>query len=216
MMKSADVFNGDLAVAVTDYVNRVKSVDLGFGVPLERLTISRYDIHVVVDAPVGLDTLGVEGHHVFFLDPCRRPRELCEDRYQIVYEGDEGDKQGFVSWANKCIEFFKLMQFHIGMVCVDYADFCTALHYCKGKALRFEYLPYDQYDVVPYHKHKDPGYRVLYGCICGEADSSLQQWVEFSEVLEAQNPNLVMTKFAMTIGRYDPPVMMLLGEADES
>jgi hypothetical protein len=211
---NADLVNGDPVVAVSNYTSWVKSVDFSFRSSFARLGIARYNIHVVIEAPAALDTAAVEGEHVFFIDSCPRRRELGEGRYQIVYEGEQDDKQGFLSWANQCVEFFKLMQFHIGLVCVDYADFRTALCYCKGKTLRFEWLPYDQYDGVPYHTHKAPGYRVLYGCLCGALDSSLQQYIELSDVLETENPDLVMTKLAMTVGQYDPPVMMLLGEAD--
>jgi hypothetical protein len=209
-------FNGCLVIVVSNYVSRTKSVEMSLEAPLTRLGLARYDIHIVIDAPPDADAQAVEGQHVFFVETCHRLRALGEGHYQIVYEGEPEDKEGFVSWAEKCVEFFKLMQFNIGMVCVDYADFRTLLQYCKGRTLRFEWLPYDQYDVVPYSKHRGSAYRTLYCCICGGADSSLQQYVEFSEVLDAENPNLVMTKAAMTIGRYDPPVMMLLGEIDES
>jgi hypothetical protein len=209
-------FNGFLEVVVSNYTNSVRSVEMSLETPLARLGLARYNIHIVIDAPSDSDIKEIEGQHVFFVESCQRLRELGEGHYQIVYEGAPEDKQGFASWAEKCVEFFKLMQFHIGVVCVDYADFRTVLQDCKGRALRFEWLPYDQYDVVPYSKHKGSAYRTLYCCICGLADSSLQQYVEFTKVLEAENPNLVMTKAAMTIGQYDPPVMMLLGEMDES
>jgi hypothetical protein len=207
--------NSWLVLAVSNYVNRSKSVDMSLEAPLARLGLARYDIHIIIDAPLGTDTKAIEGQHVFFVESCERLRDLGEGHYQIVFEGAPEDKQGFAYWADKCVNFFKLMQFHIGMVCVDYADFRTVLQYCRGRTLRFEWLAYDQYDVVPYSKHKGSAYKTLYGCICGFPDTSLQQYIEFSEILEAKNPNLVMTKLAMTIGPCDPPVMMLLGEADE-
>lgn len=208
--------NGGRVIVVSNYASRARSVEMSLEAPLASPGLARYDIHIAIDAPPDTNTKAIEGQYVFFVESCHRLRELGEGHYQIVYEGESEDKQGFSFWAEQCVEFFKLMQFHIGMVCVDYADFQTVLEDCKGRTLRFEWLPYDQHDVVPYSKHKGSAYRSLYCCICGRADSSLQQYVEFTEVLEAENPNLVMTKVAMTIGPYDPPVLMLLGEVEES
>ena len=205
--------SGHIVVLVTDYIERVRSINLPLEAPLGRLAISRYHIHVVIGAPVGCNPSEIEGEYVFFVDPRDKSRQLSESHYQIMYEGDTEDETGFIQWAKMCANFFKLMQFNVGMVCVDYADFHAALSCCEGKILRFEQLAYDQHDAVPYHKHTGPDYRVIYGCLCGPIDLSLSHWVDFSDVLESRNPDVVMTKLAMTFGPYFPPVMMLLGEA---
>ena len=105
------------------------------------------------------------------------------------------------------------MQFNFGMVCVDYAEFLTALSFCTSTTLRFEKLTYDHHAIVPYDKHSGPPYRVIYGCLDGGLDLSLGHYSEFSEVLEASNPQLVMMKAAMKITKSPVYAMMLLGEA---
>lgn len=208
--------NGYILVLVTDHIGQSRSINLSMGCPLGPSTISRYHIHVVIGAPWDCRSSELEGDIIFFVDPGEISRELGEDHYQIIYEGAAENKAGFALWAYRCANFFKLMQFNIGMVCVDYADFRTALSYCEGKTLRFEQLAYDHHDVVPYHKHTGPDYRVIYGCLSGQIDLSLGHWVEFSELLEARNPDLAMTKLAMTFGPYETPVMMLLGESQRA
>lgn len=199
-----------LAVAVTDFAQGVRSVEMGLADAFEPLSLARCAIHVVIDAPAAYEA---EGQYVFFVEPFDKGRVLAANQFKLMYEGEPGDRCGFLQWAARCATFFQRMLFHIGMVCVDYADFRTALDACRTKTLRFEYLAYDRYDVVPYLKHQGPPYRVIYGCLCGEVDTSLQQWLAFSAAVHAHNPALVMDKLALTVGSYAPPVMMLLGEA---
>jgi len=153
------------------------------------------------------------GESVFFVDMRSRKRLLKEGQYQIVYEGAQNDAAGFCQWACECVDFFKIMQFNVGLVCVDYADFLTALSCCEGTMLRFEKLIYDHHANVPYDKHTGPPYRVIYGCLDGSLDLSLEHYSEFSQALVAGNPQLVMMKTAMKLTKSKVYSMMLLGEA---
>ncbi len=66
---------------------------------------------------------------------------------------------------------------------------------------------------VPYDKHSGRPYRVIYGCLDGGLDQSLWQYTQFTETLQARNPQLVMMKTAMKLTKSTAYSMMLLGEA---
>ena len=202
-----------ISILVTDFVTGFKSVCISEDAPIGRFAHPRLDIHVVIDAPKQFCVAEALGDYVFFVDVRSKGRALKENQYQVIYDGPEEDKTGFYQWACECADFFKVMQFNFAMVCVDYADFLTALACCKGDTLRFEKLTYDHHAVVPYGKHAGPPYRVIYGCLDGGLDLSLGHFVEFSQVLEASNPQLVMMKAAMKITKSEVYSMMLLGEA---
>lgn len=200
-------------ILVTDFVTGFKSIFVSEEAPVKRFAHPRFDIHVVIDAPKQFCVGTAVGESVFFIDVRSRNRLLKERQYQIIYEGAQDDEAGFYQWACECAEFFKIMQFNVGMVCVDYADFLTALCCCEGTTLRFEKLTYDHHTNVPYDKHMGSPYRVIYGCLDGGLDLSLGHYSEFSHVLEAGNPQLVMMKTAMKLTKSKVYSMMLLGEA---
>ncbi|MEG0859158.1 MAG: hypothetical protein RSD81_10335 [Pseudomonas sp.] len=205
--------NAYINILVTDFVTGFKSVYVSVDAPVKRFTHPRFDIHVVIDAPTQFNVTEVVGNNVFFIEKRPQGRCLSENQYQIIYEGAEGDSAGFYQWACECVGFFKIVQFNFGMVCVDYAEFLTALSFCEGTTLRFEKLTYEHHAVVPYDKHSGPPYRVIYGCLDGGPDLSLGHYGAFSEVLEASNPQLVMMKVAMKLTKSPVYAMMLLGEA---
>lgn len=200
-------------ILVTDFFTGFKSVFVSEDAPIKRFAYPRFDIHVVIGAPKQFCVAKAVGNNVFFIDIRSKGRQLRENQYQVIYDGVEDDQTGFYHWACECADFFKIMQFNFGMVCVDYAEFLTALSFCKSTTLRFEKLTYDHHAIVPYDKHSGPPYRVIYGCLDGGLDLSLGHYLEFSEVLEASNPQLVMMKAAMKITKSPVYAMMLLGEA---
>lgn len=202
-----------ISILVTDFVTGFKSVFVSEDAPIKRFAHPRFDIHVVIDAPKQFCVAEAAGNNVFFIDIRSKGRQLKENQYQVIYDGAEDDQTGFYQWACECADFFKIMQFNFGMVCVDYAEFLTALSFCTSTTLRFEKLTYDHHAIVPYDKHSGPPYRVIYGCLDGGLDLSLGHYSEFSEVLEASNPQLVMMKAAMKITKSPVYAMMLLGEA---
>ena len=205
--------HGYINVLVTDFVTCFKSVFVSEDAPIERFAHPRFDIHVVIDAPKQFCVAEAAGDNVFFIDIRSKGRHLKENQYQVIFDGAEDDRAGFYQWACECADFFKVMQFNPGMVCVDYAEFLTALFFCKGTTLRFEKLTYENHAIVPYDKHSGPPYRVIYGCLDGGPDLSLGHYMKFSEELETRNPQLVMMKVAMKLTKSPVYSMMLLGEA---
>lgn len=200
-------------ILVTDYVAGHKAMHVSEDAPLDRFACARVDIHLLIDAPGLLSPAQTVGDNVFFLDVRFRDRPVKCDQFQIIYEGAENDRDGFYRWACECAEFFRVMQFNIGMVCVDYADFLTALSLCEGSRLRFEKLAYEHHTRVPQHRHSGSPYRVIYGCLDGGLDLSLAHYQDFVQQLEARNPLLVMMKTAMKMTKSTAYSMMLLGEA---
>ncbi|CAI3806152.1 hypothetical protein GLGCALEP_04110 [Pseudomonas sp. MM221] len=200
-------------ILVTDFVTGFKAICVAEDAPFERFAYPRIDIHVLVDAPRAFCVAQEAATTVFFVDAVAKARSLSKNQFQVIFNGEASDQVGFYQWACECIDFFKVMQFNQGMVCVDYADFLTALDCCRGNTLRFEKLPYDHHATVPYNKHSGPPYRVIYGCLDGGLDQSLWHYSQFIEVLEAKNPQRVMIKTAMKLTKSSVYAMMLLGEA---
>lgn len=205
--------HGYINILITDFVTGYKALCVSEDAPIERFAYPRIDIHVLVDAPRKFCVANDADTSVFFIDAKAKDRPLGENQFQVIFDGAADDQAGFYQWACECIDFFKVMQFNQGMVCVDYADFLTALACCKGNTLRFEKLTYDHHATPPYDKHQGPPYRVIYGCLDGGLDLSLSHYTQCSAVLEASNPQLVMMKTAMKLTKSSVYSMMLLGEA---
>lgn len=204
---------GFLNIRVDDFFLSVKSVSVSEMAPLKRIAGTDYDIQLLISAPQEFPPSKAVGDHTFFLDREPIGRKLTKNQYQVIYEGALDGRSEFYSWACSCVAFFQLMQFGVGMVCVDYADFRTALSCCRGNVLRFEKLTYDQHDQVPYHKHSGLPYRVIYGCMDGGMDLSLGHYLELFSTLEETNPELEMIKLAAKYTQSSVYSAMLLGEA---
>ncbi|MEB6589155.1 MULTISPECIES: hypothetical protein [Pseudomonas] len=212
-LTDSDIARGYINILVTDFVTGFKAIYVSEDAPIQRFAYPRIDIHIVVDAPRNFCAANDAATPVFFIDANAQGRCLSENQFQVIFEGHADDNTGFYQWACECVGFFKVMQFNQGMVCVDFADFLTALGCCKDTTLRFEKLTYDHPATVPYDKHSGRPYRVIYGCLDGGLDQSLWQYTQFTETLQARNPQLVMMKTAMKLTKSTVYSMMLLGEA---
>lgn len=111
------------------------------------------------------------------------------------------------------VEFLRLSLFGVGIICVDFADFQTVIYACRSHRLRLELIHYDSVDQVPYHKHVGPACRTLYGFLIGGNELGLSHTLDFSDVVEQHNPDLVCSKLGMKLYSCDAPMMMLLGES---
>lgn len=207
---------GYISIRIDDFFLDFKSVSVSEMAPIKRIAGPSYNIQLMISAPPDFPPSKAVGEYTFFLDREAIERKLAQNQYQVIYEGAAHDRSSFYLWACSCVAFFQLMQFGAGMVCVDYADFCTALSCCRGSVLRFEKLMYDQHDQVPYHKHSGPPYRVIYGCLDGGMDLSLGHYLELSSTLEESNPALEIIKLASKYTQSSAYSVMLLGEAVHS
>ncbi|WP_125828520.1 hypothetical protein [Pseudomonas weihenstephanensis] len=202
-----------VGIRVTDYRARLKSIHMSFDAPLDRVCEHTCYIHIVIDAPNDLEAEDEKDNVVFFVDSKAVERKLNGPYYKIFYDERNTTIEEIDKWVRSVVDFFQLMIFRIGMVCVDFAELRTFLSCCDSRTLRFEKILYDDHATVPFDKSSGHAYRTLYGCLSSRVGIlSLGHYTDFADAIEFHNPDLVIAKIGMTFGDDDPGAMMLLGE----
>jgi len=97
-------------------------------------------------------------------------------------------------------------------LCVDFADFRTALDASRGARLTVDIIPFDDPSDLTDLLNTGPRFRTLYSNILGGIDLSLPFYNEVEKALESRSPHLVMHKFGMKIAGVPQPTLVLLGE----
>lgn len=198
---------------------RVKLMDFQAGVetltteftPASSSTGSDSDVTFLLDAPAGYRA-GLDGSSTsFFLDREPVSRKLAPKYFQLVYAPSRFASD-FRTWAQQVCWAVRECLFSTGLVCVDFADFRTALDASPGAQLVVNIISFDEPSELPAMLSTSTRFRALYSNILGGPELSLPFYTEVERALESRSPNMVVHKFGMKIANVQRPQLVLLGE----
>lgn len=176
---------------------------------------STSDVAFLLDAPVGYRA-GRDGSLIcFFLDREPVSRDLAPQCFQLVYAPTRFATD-YRTWAQQVSWAVRECLFATGLVCVDFADFRTALGVTRGAQLTVDIIPFDAPSELPDKLSTSPQFRVLYANILGGIELSLPFYIEVEQALESRSPHLVLHKFGMKIASVPRPHLVLLGEPESA
>lgn len=203
-----------LRMQVMDFSVLIESMHTG----LERDTnalaqLGPSDICFAVNAPLGYYARDKQASVLIYLDPEPYPRELPEHDYQLVYAYSPW-ADNFLDWTQHSMQYLRESLFGTGLVCTDLADLVEVLKTSRSRRLHYELIAYDHPWQVPYSKLKKVRFKTLFAILFGAADLSLTMWTELVDAIETANPNLSVLKSGMKFYPCEPPMVMLLGEAE--
>lgn len=202
---------GGLRVKLMDFQAGLETLTTGF-TPASNSVGSASDVAFMLDAPAGYRT-GLDGSLTsFFLDREPVSRELSPESFQLVYAPSRFAVD-FRAWAQQVSWAIRECLLAPGLVCVDFADFRTALDASRGAQLTVDIIPFDEPSDLPDMLSSSPRFRALYSSILGGSELSLPFYNEVEQALESRSPHLVMHKFGMKIASVPRPHLVLLGES---
>lgn len=201
---------GGLRVKLMDFQAGLETLTTEF-TPASSSAGNASDVAFLLDAPPGYRA-GLDGASMsFFLDYEPVSRELAPLSFQLVYAPSRFASD-FRSWAQQVSWAVRECLFATGLVCVDFADFRTALEGSPGTQLLVDIIPLDEPSELSLMLSTIPRFRALYSNILGGLELSLPFYTEVARALESRSPNMVVHKFGMKLASVPRPLLVLLGK----
>ncbi|WP_027910892.1 hypothetical protein [Pseudomonas sp. URMO17WK12:I4] len=199
-----------LRVKLMDFQAGLETVTTEF-TPASHSPGSASHVAFLLDAPVDYQAgLGYSTIN-FFLDREPVDRDLGSLCFQLIYAPSRFASD-FRMWADQVSCYVRECLFATGIVCVDFADFRTALDASRGTQLVVDIISIAESADLLNLLSTSPRFKTLYSNILGGVDLSLSFYQEVSEALEIRSPQLVEHKLGMKLANVPQTLLVLLGE----